>query len=134
MSRFVLDTSAYSHFRRGHPAVVELVARASWIGLPAIVLGELRLGFLLGRDPDGNERRLRDFLGESVVEVQVVDEPASGTFAAIMMALRRAGRPVPTNDAWIAALAVRDGATLLTYDEDFRSIEALSCLILSQPT
>ena len=42
MSRICLDTSAYSHFRRGEPRVVEYLDRADWIGVPSIVVGELR--------------------------------------------------------------------------------------------
>ena len=48
MSRCCLDTSAYSHFRRGDPEVVEILDGAEWVGVPAIALGEIRTGFLLG--------------------------------------------------------------------------------------
>ena len=48
MSRYCLDTSAYSHFKRGDPAVVDLIDRADWLGLPSIALGEIWIGFLLG--------------------------------------------------------------------------------------
>ncbi len=41
MSRFCLDTSAYSNFKRGDPAVVQLIDSADWLGMPSIVLGEL---------------------------------------------------------------------------------------------
>jgi hypothetical protein len=44
MSRYCLDTSAYSHFKRGHAPVVELVDQASWIGLSATVVGDSRSG------------------------------------------------------------------------------------------
>ena len=40
MSRFCLDTSAYSHFKRGDERVVEIIDGAEWIGMPAIVLGD----------------------------------------------------------------------------------------------
>ena len=60
MSRSCLDTSAHGQFRRGHQAVVGLIASASWLGVPAIVLGEFRSGFLLG---DRAELRgARDFI------------------------------------------------------------------------
>ncbi len=45
MTRLVLDTSAYSHFKRGDPEAVDALAHASWVGVPVIVLGELRAGF-----------------------------------------------------------------------------------------
>ena len=47
MSRYCLDTSAYSNFQRGDQRVVGILDRAEWVGVPAITLGELRTGFLL---------------------------------------------------------------------------------------
>lgn len=37
MTRLCLDTSAYSHFRRGESRVVGHVDQASWIGIPSVV-------------------------------------------------------------------------------------------------
>ena len=61
MTRLRLDTSAYSDFQRGYPAVVDHIDRAGWIGLPSVVPGELRAGFLLGVHTDRNARALREF-------------------------------------------------------------------------
>ena len=52
-------------------------------------------------------------------------------YAEIVTALRRAGTPLPTNDIWIAAIAARNGATVLTYDPHFRSIERIGSVILA---
>ena len=49
MSRYCLDTSAYSHILRGEEVVVAILHRAEWVGVPTVTLGELRTGFLLGR-------------------------------------------------------------------------------------
>jgi predicted nucleic acid-binding protein len=48
VSRYCLDTSAYSQFMRGEPAVTGLLDAAEWIGVPAIVIGELLSGFAQG--------------------------------------------------------------------------------------
>lgn len=48
MRRYCLDTSAYGFFNRGDQAVVEIIDSADWLGLPAVTLGELETGFLLG--------------------------------------------------------------------------------------
>ena len=85
------------------------------VGVPAVVLGELRTGFRLGRHPEQNERELQDFLANPVVSVLDVDEEASHHYADLITDLRRGGTPVPTNDVWVAALAIRDGATVVTY-------------------
>ena len=132
MSRLCLDTSAYSHFHRGDgPAVAEL-SRAVWVGVPTIVIGELRSGFLLGSRPDHNETGLTNFLANPTVAVLDVDEEAARVYAEIVVALRQAGTPVPTNDIWIAALAARAGVPVLTYDRHFSSIARVGARILTR--
>lgn len=133
MTRLVLDTSAYSHFRRGDEAVIELIAAASWIGMTAIVLGELRAGFGLGKQRARNEKDLALFLANTVVHRLEVDDEASQIYAEIVVALRRAGTPVPTNDIWIAAVAAREGVHVVTYDAHFDRMARVGAHILSAP-
>ena len=122
MTRLCLDTSAYSHFMRGHPPCVAAVNGATEVLLPVIVLGELRVGFRLGKALEKNERALAAFLASDPVEVIHIDEQVASTYAELVVELRRAGTPVPTNDIWIAASAICEGATVLTYDEHFQRI------------
>ena len=131
MSRYVLDTSAYSRFRRGVPAVVELIDAADWIGMPAVVLGELWIGFRGGRRGTENEEKLRRFLASSVVEEVIVDWHVARAYAEITVSLRQAGTPLPVNDVWIAACAATAGASVLTYDEHFRHIHRIGSIVLS---
>jgi tRNA(fMet)-specific endonuclease VapC len=49
-----------------------------------------------------------------------------------LLSLRRKGKPVPTNDVWIASVAARDGAIVLTYDAHFEDIERVGAVILSR--
>lgn len=44
--------------------------------------------------------------------------------------LRKAGTPLPTNDVWVAALALREGATVITCDEHFRAVRRIGAMIL----
>lgn len=133
MSRVCLDTSAYSHFQRGDAEVVALVDAAEWIGFPAIALGELRTGFLLGTRPTENEAELRTFLEHPMVDELPVDGAVSRHFAEIVVDLRRAGTPLPTNDVWIAATAARHGALVLTYDRHFERISRVGSILLRDP-
>lgn len=66
-----------------------------------------------------------------MVEILVVDDEAAQIYAEIVVALRRAGTPIPTNDIWIAAIAARGGAPVLTYDAHFAQIARVSSRILS---
>jgi len=131
--RLCLDTSAYSHFKRGDPEVVDLIDRADWLGVPVVVLGELAVGFKSGKRRHENQSALDDFLANPVVDVLSVDEDMAGIYADIVVDLKKAGTPRPANDIWIAAVAVRNGATVLTYDQHFRSIARVGATILTAP-
>lgn len=130
MSRYCLDTSAYSHFKRGEERVVSLLETAHWIGVPSIVLGELWMGFLIGGRTERNGEELREFLANPVVHELEVDADVARVYAEIAVALRRAGTPIPTNDIWIAAVAASVGAIVLTHDAHFDQIQRIGSMIL----
>jgi predicted nucleic acid-binding protein len=130
VSRYCLDTVAYSHFKRGESRIADLLDRAVWIGVPVVVLGELFAGFEQGTHRSKNLAQLDEFLAVPVVEVLPVDRDVAETFGEIIADLRRQGRPIPTNDIWIAATCARAGATLITWDGHFRSVSRVSSLIL----
>ncbi|MBI4219881.1 MAG: type II toxin-antitoxin system VapC family toxin [Chloroflexi bacterium] len=131
MSRYCLDTSAYSQFKRGRREIVDLIDRAEWIGLPAVALGELRVGFLLGGRRKANETELDAFLANPAVKPLDVDPEVSLHYAEIVVDLRRAGTPIPTNDIWIAATAARHGAIVLTTDAHYDAIGRVGSIVVS---
>lgn len=100
------------------------------VGVPAIALGELRTGFLLGGRRRRNELELDAFLGNPVVQVLAVDSETSRHYAEIVAELRKAATPIPTNDIWIAATAARNGATVLTCDSHFEHVRRVGSLIV----
>ncbi|MFZ2948559.1 MAG: PIN domain-containing protein [Desulfuromonadaceae bacterium] len=55
-----------------------------------------------------------------------VDESSAEFFAMIFNNLKQIGKPVPTNDVWIAASAMQHGRTLATLDSHFKYITGLS--------
>lgn len=130
MSAYCLDTSAYSNFRRGNVEVAKLLDRAELVGVPVVVLGELRTGFLLGGRRERNETELDAFLDNPVVQVLPVDSETSRQYAEIVAELRTAGTPIPTNDIWIAATAARNGTTVLTCDEHFQCIGRVGTVVI----
>jgi tRNA(fMet)-specific endonuclease VapC len=129
--RYCLDTSAYSNFKRGDPQVIDLIDRADWIGIPVIVMGELAVGFRIGGRREANQSELDRFVSHPAVEVMPISEDVAGLYADIVIDLKTAGTPVPANDIWIAAVAARHGATVLTYDVHFRSISRVGATILT---
>lgn len=123
VNKIYLDTSAYTHFKAGDSQTVRIISEAKLVGIPAIVLGELRAGFRVGRRYQYNESELRVFLSNPVVQVFDIDDNASYHYAEIYFDLRRKGTPIPTNDMWVAAIAAREGATVVTFDAHFDLID-----------
>ena len=122
MNRGLLDTSAYSAFKRGDRDLKHWVREASEILLSPVVLGELRAGFLKGSETERNLTELSSFLESPRVSVVTVDEETAERYAVILRSLRKAGRPIPTNDIWIAASAMQHGAKLVTCDPHFLAV------------
>lgn len=123
--KLLLDTNAYSALARGNPTVVEYVRNAEQILLSSIVVGELLHGFRCGNRLDANLRQLNFFLSRPFVELLPVGFTTADRFSRIMAALRAKGRPIPTNDAWIAAHTMETGAELLARDHHFEEIDGL---------
>ena len=120
--RILLDTSAYSSFMRGHQGVKEAIQSADSISVNPIVLGELQAGFQHGRHSDKNRKTLKQFLASPRVHVVAMDEETAERYAVILNALWTVGRPIPTNDIWIAASAMQYGLTILTTDAHFKHV------------
>jgi predicted nucleic acid-binding protein len=130
VSRIFLDTSAYSAFKRGHPQLRHRIREASQIQLNAVVLGELRAGFLKGTRQVDNLAELAAFLASPRVEIVAVTEETAERYAAILDSLRRRGAPIPTNDIWIAASAMQVGSILVTTDPHFREVAQIVAEVL----
>jgi tRNA(fMet)-specific endonuclease VapC len=130
VSRYCLDTVAYSHFKRGEEKVTAILDRAEWIGVPVIVIGELCAGFAKGSRLQKNLAELDDFLSLPVVETLPVDRRIAEVFGEIVEDLRCKGRAIPLNDIWIAATSFCAGATLLTWDAHFRIIPRVGALVV----
>lgn len=131
VSRLVLDTSAYSHFRAGHHEVLDALARAERVLVPVTVLGELEAAFEWGTRVLENRRALENYLAEAFVDVLPTTTSVARQYGRVFTALRRAGTPLPVNDIWIAAATLDCGGTLLTFDRDFARIPGLDRIILA---
>jgi tRNA(fMet)-specific endonuclease VapC len=122
LSTSMLDSSGYSAFKRGHPEAIEALRSYSSILMPSIVLGELLAGFEVGGRRQENRRELAEFQHSPRVRMVQITEDTAERYARIYAHLRTAGRPIPTNDLWIAASAMEHGAELLTTDRHFLDV------------
>jgi len=126
MRRLLIDTNIYSYALKGDHGVVEVLKKCEQIGISVISIGELLSGFKGGGREQKNREELEIFLDSPRVVVYSVDEDTSEFYAEILNNLREIGRPVPTNDIWIAAVAFQNGLKLFTRDEHFKAIAGLS--------
>lgn len=129
--KVLLDTNAYSALKRGVDAVIRRVTRAETVFLSAVVAGELLSGFRQGMRLRKNLAELDAFIDNPHVTVVPVSLVTADRFGRIAAALRAKGRPIPTNDIWIAAHAMETGADLLSFDAHFVEVDGLAWVDLS---
>ena len=126
MRRLLIDTNIYSYALKGDDGVVEVLKKAEQIGISVISIGELLSGFKGGGKEQKNREELEIFLDSPRVVVYSLDEYTSEFYAEILNNFRESGKPVPTNDIWIAAVAFQNGLKLFTKDNHFKAIAGLS--------
>jgi len=124
--RLALDTNRYTDLCRGETSIVKTLELADEVWLPFIVIGELRAGFAVGTQGPHNEAILRRFLLKSGVGVIYADEQTTHHYAAVYRQLRKQGTPIPTNDMWIAALALQHSLVLCDRDSHFDALPQLT--------
>lgn len=122
---FTLDTSAYSAFNRGDKRLIEWFREDNEIIVPRIVIGELLAGFAAGSKRKENEALLQRFLDSPNVNVVTISDSVTKLYAEIYLRLRQKGKPIGTNDMWIAAIALEHDNVLLTLDGGFSEIPDL---------
>jgi tRNA(fMet)-specific endonuclease VapC len=107
MKSILLDTNAYAAFKREIPHVREIIQNAPSISLNTVILGELFAGFAAGSKEQQNRRELAQFLASSRVSVLPIDFATAERYAGVFVELKKTGNPIPTNDLWGAASALR---------------------------
>ena len=122
----ILDTNAISAVADNESAAVRLFNQAASIELPAIVLGEYRFGI-------GQSRRRKEYekwLDELIAATRFlpVEEETTRHYAQIRSELKKAGKPIPSNDIWIAALARQHQLPLMSRDAHFDAVAGLKRL------
>jgi predicted nucleic acid-binding protein len=122
----ILDTNALSAFIDGDKAVGAHVAGHGHAAIPVIVLGEFRYGIAGSR----HRARYEQWLDEHVGDFDVLDvTPATAVaYAGVRATLKKTGKPIPANDAWIAALAIQHSLRVLSRDTHFDDVPGVERL------
>lgn len=134
----LLDTNVLSELMRPqpNPVVVAWVdAHSSVARLSAITQAEISLGLALL--PDGKRRDALAAVARQMFEEDFAgrclpfDARAAECFARLVAVRRRIGRPITTQDAQIAAIALANGTPLAT--RNIGDFEEISGLLLIDP-
>jgi tRNA(fMet)-specific endonuclease VapC len=120
----ILDTNALSAVADDESAAVELFKKADVIALAVIVLGEYRFGIAQSRKRNDYEDWLQRLIGVS--QVLEVDEQTTQYYAHVRVDLKTVGRPIPSNDIWIAALCRQHSLPLLSRDRHFDTVRGIT--------
>src|SRR5689334_8742203 len=125
--RLLVDTNRLTDILRREPSVVRIVEDAEEVFVPFVALAEIEAGFLGGspKRQAENEGLLQQFLQIPGVAPLYPDRETTRIFGRLFVQLRKAGTPVPTNDLWIASLALQHQLTVLTRDSHFHKIAQL---------
>jgi tRNA(fMet)-specific endonuclease VapC len=117
----VPDTNALSALADGDPALKPILAHASEVAIPVITLGEYRYGILHSRDKAPYDRWLSEYLRQ--FRILEIDETTAVAYSLIRSELRKAGTPIPSNDAWIAALGRQRSLAICSRDRHFDLVQ-----------
>jgi predicted nucleic acid-binding protein len=127
---YLLDTSAISALMRADARM------ASWLSsigvddrvvICTIARGEILFG--LERLASGRRRtELEEKAAKlfAVLPFEPIPAAAADRYATVKASQQRRGLPLDENDLWVAATALAIGATLVSRDSDFHSIEGLA--------
>ena len=121
--RVMFDSDAYSKLMRGDRRVGDIVRSAEQILMPTVVVAELMYAFRQGQRTEQHVDQLRSFLERPYGSFVPAGPVTADRYSRIMESLRAKGRPIPTNDMWVAAHAMETGADLVSAGSHFGHID-----------
>lgn len=124
--KILIDTNRYSDFAKGEKTAIEIFTTADRLFVPFVVVAELRAGFRSGTISQRNEAILVQFLANERVEVLYADAQTTHIYAETYAQLKRNDTPIPTNDLWIAALAIQHSLPLCSRDAHFEKLPQIA--------
>ena len=125
MNRAIADTSVFVAQESGR----ELGTVPELIAVSVITAAELELGVLRAEDESSRGRRLATLSRiRATFPLLEIDPEIASCFARLASKELGKGRKLRRHDTWIAATALRHGASVLTQDEDFTSFSEVETI------
>ncbi|WP_256010197.1 type II toxin-antitoxin system VapC family toxin [Desertivirga xinjiangensis] len=120
---FLIDTSIIVDIFGGNTEFADKLSDVNSLYISSIVLGELYVGINRVSNKTKHLKKLQSFL--DLCTVLPVDDKTADYFGQIMASLFKKGKPIPTNDVWIAATAKQYALTLISKDAHFALVDDL---------
>ena len=119
----ILDTNALSAIVDGDPDI-EAVLGTGDLAIPIVVLGEFRYGVAQSR----RRNEYEEWLAENLRAYRLLEitEQTTVDYARIRLELKRSGKPIPSNDAWIAALCRQHSLSIVSRDVHFDRVRGVA--------
>lgn len=124
--KVVLDTSVVVASLRRMPGTAERLQEIDELLVPLTVLGELEYGAERASHPFRQREATRVFMEAAVVLLPSMQ--TAREYGRLKAALAVAGKPIPENDLWIAAVAMEHGLPVATRDLHFSQVPGLMVL------
>lgn len=112
--RYLLDTDIFSYMVNGVKQVLERYAAVAdqEIYLSVISHGEILFGVAKQQPGAAKQKRIAYLVDQ--MSIALIDEDVARYYGKVRNALESSGKPIGSNDTWIAAHAMSLGATLVT--------------------
>ena len=119
----LLDTSVIVPHLRKHSVRIKKPSHGGSLYVIPIILGELYYGAYYSDNPDQKITAIQAMRG--ALDELSIDEATVLEYGKTRARLRKQGTPLPENDVWIAAAAIRYGLPVATYDKHFTMVPGL---------
>ncbi len=104
--RLLIDSNRFIDFCAGDDQVVSTFESTPSLNIPFVVAAEIRAGGLVTKRGEHQIRVLQKLLNQPGVQMIHNTDATTHHYAQLYATLRKSGHPIPTNDIWIAALAI----------------------------
>lgn len=121
-----LDTCAVIDLIRGRHSAADAVRKFEIVAVPFIVAGELLAGARRSDNPQRELQKVANLLNR--VMISGADPFTAINYGIIRSDLDSRGTPIPDNDIWIAAGALRDGLPIITRDKHFSHVVGIKLI------
>ena len=123
-NKFFLDSNIVIELFSGNKEIADKINQLPTFYISSIVLGELYIGINRVINKARHLQKLNSFLELCVV--LDIDKTTAQHFGEITALLYKKGKPIPTNDVWIAATVKQHDLVLVSIDNHFKEVDNIA--------